>query len=470
MYTSEMTINGRIVPASRTFKVLNPATEEYFADAPDCTPSELEEAMRGAKHAFGSWAATTEQVRRQALAAAADALESSLDELAEVLTREQGKPLSEARMEVSMTALTLRAFAGLEMEPEVVFRDDESAYVRLTRRPSGVVVAITAWNFPLALAARKVGPAILAGNTVVLKPSPFTPLSTLLMGKVLREVFPPGVLNVVTGGDALGASMTSHPLPRRISFTGSTATGKQIAQSAGSDLKRLVLELGGNDPAIVIEDVDVATVAQKIFASAFVNCGQVCSAIKRVYVPHSLRDEMTDALVGFARSKRVGNGLDDGVDLGPLSNKPQLERVMGLVGDATSHGATVAAGGRRLGEVGYFFEPTVITDVCDGVRLVDEEQFGPVLPIITYDSLEDVIGRVNAGHFGLDASIWGVDGDRVLAVARQIEAGTVWMNTHGARTVDQPTGGLKWSGLGVENGRWGYEELTDLQVLYLARS
>lgn len=463
----EMTIGGQVAPAESTFDVVNPATEAVFAEAPICSPAQLDEAMSAAAGAFSSWAADAD-LRRDSLRRAADAIEANASALAELLTLEQGKPLGDAQWEVVATAQTFRYYADFELSTSVL-RDDDSALVELIRRPFGVVAVITPWNFPLALFAKKVAPTLAAGNSAVVKPSPFTPLATLAVGAILREVVPAGVLNVVTGDDDLGARITTHPVPGKITFTGSTATGKKIAAASAADLKRLTLELGGNDPAIVLDDADVSAIAEPIFRASFANNGQVCSAIKRVYVPRSQRNDLVEALAELAKAKKVGNGLDEGVDLGPLNNAPQLQRIIGLVDEARSAGARFATGGTRLAQAGYFFEPTIVTDCADGIALVDEEQFGPVLPVVAYDSLDEAVARANATKYGLDASVWGSDLDAVRAVAPRVESGTVWMNTHGQRGMDQPFGGMKWSGIGVENGQLGLEELTQLHVLFQAR-
>ena len=303
-------------------------------------------------------------------------------ELAPVLTAEQGKPLSDAGVEVFASAIWTQYFANLEMAPQII-QDDDEAYVELARRPLGVVAAITPWNYPLLLGFWKIAPALLAGNTLVLKPSPYTPLTTLKIGELLRDVFPPGVVNIVSGGDELGAWMTSHPVPRKVSFTGSVETGKKVAMSAAPDLKRVTLELGGNDPAIVLDDADPAVVASAIFAGAFMNNGQVCSAVKRVYVPEALYDDVVEGLAAHARSIKVGEGTEEGVKLGPINNEPQYERVKELVADALSHGATAVTGGKAMDGAGYFFEPTILAGLSDGTRIVDEEQFGPALPVVS---------------------------------------------------------------------------------------
>ncbi|MEO5874044.1 MAG: aldehyde dehydrogenase family protein, partial [Streptosporangiaceae bacterium] len=332
-----MTIGGVQVEAPRTFGVVNPATGEVHAQAPDCSPEQLDAAFASAAAAYGDWR-REEAGRRKALHAAADLLLSIPEGLAPTLTGEQGKPLKEATGEIFTAGLWLKYYADLEL-PRQVIQDDEKALIEVVRRPIGVVAAITPWNFPLALAAWKIAPALLAGNTMVLKPSPYTPLATLRMGELLASVLPPGVLNVISGADPLGAAMTAHPVPRKISFTGSVATGKRVAAAAAPDLKRVTLELGGNDPAIILDDADVEKVAGKVFNSAFSNNGQICSAIKRVYVPEQLHEAFVEVLAAKASAVRVGDGMQDGVRCGPVNNKPQFDRVAELVGDALGHGA-----------------------------------------------------------------------------------------------------------------------------------
>ena len=463
-----MTIAGEAAPTEATFGVVNPASGEVFAQAPECTAEQLDAAYDAAAKAARDWKAD-EAARRACLLRAADVLTASAGDLAPVLTAEQGKPLRDANVEVFAASIWTQYFANLET-PAQVIQDDDKAHVELARRPLGVVAAITPWNFPLTLAFWKIGPALLAGNTLVLKPSPFTPLATLKVGELLRDVFPPGVVNVISGGDELGAKMTSHPVPRKISFTGSVETGKKVAQSAAPDLKRVTLELGGNDPAIVLDDADPAAVASAIFAGAFANNGQVCSAIKRVYVPEALYDDVVEDLAAQARTIKVGDGTQEGVKLGPINNRPQYERVKELVGDALSRGATAVAGGKAMDRPGYFFEPTVLAGVSDGTRIVDEEQFGPALPVVPYRNLADAIDRANATHFGLSGSVWGADTNRAADVAAQLECGTAWVNTHLALAPQQPFGGFKWSGIGVENGPWGLAEFCELQVVYRSKT
>jgi acyl-CoA reductase-like NAD-dependent aldehyde dehydrogenase len=456
-----MTIAGDSVPTGETFGVRNPATGEVFAQAPECSREQLDAAFDAAHKAGRDWK-SDEAARRAALLKVADVLLASTAELAPVLTAEQGKPLGDAGIEVFAAAIWCQYFANLETPPQII--------QEVVRRPLGVVAAITPWNFPLTLAFWKIAPALLAGNTMVLKPSPYTPLSTLKVAELLRDALPPGVLNVVSGGDDLGAWMTSHPVPRKISFTGSIETGKKVAMSAAPDLKRVTLELGGNDPAIVLDDADPATVAKAIFAGAFNNNGQVCSAIKRVYVPEALYDDVVDALAVHAKAIKVGDGTDPESKLGPINNAPQFERVKELVADAVSQGARAVTGGHAMDRPGYFFEPTILAGLSDGTRIVDEEQFGPALPVISYRDLGDAVDRANATHFGLSGSVWSADPDRAAKVAAELECGTAWINTHLALSPQQPFGGFKWSGVGVENGPWGLAEFTEFQAVHRSKA
>lgn len=461
---SSATINGRLSPAASSFGVINPATEEVFAQAPACGSDHVHEAMTAAQAAYHSWQ-RDDDTRRAALREMANALDATVDELAPVLTAEQGKPLTDAREEVEIAAAWLRYYADLDLPREVV-QDDESAFIEVVRRPLGVVAAITPWNFPIALATWKIAPALRAGNTMVLKPSPFTPLSTLALGEIWRDILPPGVLNVIAGPDALGAQMTSHPVPRKISFTGSTATGKRVAAAAAGDLKRLTLELGGNDPAIVLPDADPGQIAETLFWGAFANNGQICLAVKRVYVPESMRDELVEALVCCAREVIVGDPTEPGTLLGPINNRPQFDRVSALVANALANGAVAAAGGAPLDRPGYFFAPTILTGAQDGTRIVDEEQFGPVLPVVGYQEVDDAVERANRGNYGLTASVWSADVERATEVAARLDCGQATVNAHGsAIRPDLPFGGHKWSGIGVENGPWGLYGFTELQVI-----
>ncbi len=463
-----MTIGGALAPTEQTFGVIDPATGAVFAEAPTCTPAQLDAAMDAAKGAFPAWS-RDEAARRAALEACADAIEANTEALARTLTMEQGKPLAKAEGEAKGAAHWFREVARMEI-PHDVLRDDESARVEVRRRPLGVVGSIVPWNFPVFLAGVKTAPALLMGNTVVLKPSPFTPLATLELGEMLQAVLPPGVFNVVSGGDDLGAAITHHPAVRMLCFTGSVATGKKVAAAAAPDLKRFVLELGGNDPAIVLEDADPEAIAEKLFWSAFGNTGQVCIAAKRVYAHESVYHPLVEAMAEVARRVRVGPGIEPETQLGPLNNAPQFQRVDELVEDAKRAGAKVVTGGEPLGRPGYFYPPTILTDVAEGVRLVDEEQFGPALPVMPFRDVDEALERANATHFGLMGSVWTQDLDRGAEVAARLEVGTARVNRHGGVDPRVPFGGAKWSGIGYQFGRWGLETYSELQVIELNRT
>jgi acyl-CoA reductase-like NAD-dependent aldehyde dehydrogenase len=463
-----MTIDGKAVKGSKTTGVINPATGKIFAEVPDCTRAELDSAMGAAQRAYPAWSRDL-AARRKVLGECAAALQQPPEGLARTLTQEQGKPLDKAAQEIFLTSMWCGYTASLDLPVETI-QDNAQSRIEIRRKPLGVVAAITPWNYPLMLAMWKIAPALLAGNTVVLKPSPFTPMTSLMLGEILRDIVPPGVLNVVSGGDELGAWMTSHPVPRKLSFTGSVETGKKVAAAAAPDLKRVTLELGGNDAAIVMSDVDLADVAPKIFWGAFENSGQICSAIKRVYVPQDMYAPMLEMLGELARGVKVGNGLDAGTELGPINNQPQFERVTELVEDAKKHGAKIVAGGARVGSEGYFFAPTIVGGISDGVRLVDEEQFGPALPIIPYKDVDDAIRRANSTNYGLSGSVWSKDADRGAEVASQLECGSAWVNQHLAIAPNLPFGGAKWSGIGVENGPWGLLGFTEIQVVNVLKN
>lgn len=463
-----MTIDGEAVSGDDVFEVFDPATSDVVASAPDCSRDQLHAAMRAARRAFGAWSRDL-PARREAMTACAEALLEAREEIAEVTTREQGMPLHASRMYVDRSAGVLRTYASLELPREIVGDDDE-AFVEVVRRPVGVVAAIKPWNAPVGMAAGTIAPAFRAGCTVVLKPSPFTPLGTLLLGEVLRPLLPPGVINVLSGQDPLGQWMVEHPIPRAVSFTGSVATGKKVNVTAAADLKRVQLELGGNDPAIVLDDVDPEAVADMLFWRAFSNAGQICTAVKRVYVPSSIHGAVVAALARKAESVVIGNGMDEASEMGPVTSSQQFTRVSELVAEAVTHGATAVTGGGARDGAGHFYPPTILTDVAEGSRIVDEEQFGPALPVMPYDDIEDVIRRANDTTYGLGGSVWSADPDRARALAERLECGVAWVNTHGVMGPQVPMGGRKWSGLGVKNGVFGVYAFMDVQTVYRAKA
>lgn len=459
-----MTIDGRAATSTKRFDVVNPATGIVVSQAPDCSDDQLDGAVRAADRAFPDWRAD-ESRRRDLMRVLADRLEAEAPALGALLTEEQGKPVGEATGEVLSAVEWLRFYADIESPAEVLL-DNEFAKVELHREAIGPVAAITPWNAPVGLAFWKIAPALRAGNTLVVKPSPYTPLSTLRIGSLFADVLPPGVLNVISGLDPLGAKLSRHPAIRKISFTGSTTAGKSVAIAAAEDLKRVTLELGGNDPAIVLPDADVEATAAAVFGSSMVNVGQICVAVKRAYVHSSIYDDFVSAVVERAKAVNLGNGLEEGVTHGPLANQAQLDRVVGLVEHAVSAGAHIAAGGHRIEGAGYFHAPTILTDVTDEMPIVAEEQFGPALPVLAFDDLDEVVQRANASHFGLGSSVWTSDVQRGAEVARKIAAGTTWVNAHLYLLPNLPFGGVKWSGIGSENGIWGLHEFTDKHVVY----
>lgn len=420
---------------------------------PDHDPDTLDAVVDAAHVAWREWRSDS-ATRTGALLAAADDVEAAGADLAPLLTREQGKPLSESYAEVARTAARLRYFAELDPGSQPI-TDGRPVRSEIRWRPLGPVAAIVPWNFPLQLASAKFAPALAAGNTVVLKPSPCTPLATRLLGSVLSSALPEDVLTIVTGGEPLGARLASHPGIRHVTFTGSIPTGRAVAKSAAASLTRATLELGGNDAAVLLEDVDVERVADRLFWAAFRNCGQVCMAVKRVYAPARIYSRVVEALAHRARTVVVGSGLDPVSELGPVNNADQLARVERYTAQALSDGARAAAGGHRLDRPGYFFAPTILADVPSTSRVVTEEQFGPVLPVLPYTSVDEAVEAANGTGFGLGGSVWGTDLDRAEAIADRLECGTAWINHHAELSLAQPFAGVKESGVGVAGGPWG---------------
>jgi acyl-CoA reductase-like NAD-dependent aldehyde dehydrogenase len=460
-------IGGQLVPGAATIPVINPATEDVLADAPRASLAQLNDAVAAAKASFAGWSARPLRERGKLLVALADALAACQDDFARLLTEEQGKPLAHAAGEVSHSIDVIRYFSSLDL-PLQVIKEDEGQKIVRQHTPLGVVAAITPWNFPVILLMMKVAPALLAGNTVVIKPAPTTPLTTLRFGELCAEVLPPGVVNVIVDQNDLGGALTSHPDVAKVAFTGSTATGKKVMASAAQTLKRLTLELGGNDAAIVLDDVDPKDVAPKLFAGATMNSGQVCLAIKRLYVHDSIYDEMCGELGKLAKATIVDDGIKQGTQMGPLQNKAQFEKVKGFLDEARRHGSIVA-GGDVLQRKGYFISPTIVRDISDDSRLVSEEQFGPVLPVLRYYDLDDAIARANDTDYGLGCTVWSSDTERALDVAQRVDAGVIWINKHLDLPPDVPMGGAKQSGIGVELGQEGLEEFTQAKIINMAK-
>ncbi|MDX6740621.1 aldehyde dehydrogenase family protein [Actinocorallia sp. A-T 12471] len=463
MNEPRMLINGELVAGSRALPVVNPATEEVFLHVAGADAAQVGAAVDAAADAFPAWAALPVHERRKALAAISERAMRHAEELAELLVKEQGKPLAIARIEVAMLAGFFRFYAEMEI-PERVVAEADGQRVVTRRRPLGVVAAIVPWNMPVAMLGGKLPAALLVGNTVVVKPAGTTPAATLRFGELVRDLLPPGVLNIVADANDLGDVLTTHPRVRKVSFTGSTATGRRVMAAVADDLKRLTLELGGNDAGIVLDDVDVAAAAPGIFGGAFFNSGQICVALKRLYVHESVYEPMVEALAAIAREAVVGDGFADGVTVGPIQNRAQYERVLDYLAVARADGRVVAGGEPEPGP-GWFVRPTVVADVTDGSRLVDEEQFGPILPVVKYRDLDEVIPRINRSDFGLGGSVWSADPRRAADVAARLECGTVWINQHGMLAPHVPFGGAKHSGVGTEFAAEGLEEMSQLQVI-----
>ncbi len=469
-----MIIGGQKIMTQATVGVINPAIEEAFAQIPVGTPAHVDQAVAAARAAFPAWSALSHNDRKARLHQLADALEANMPELMQLVTQETGKPMNGfggigSGMEVGGAIAWLRVTAETELPVEVV-QDDDEVRVEVHRKPIGVVGSITPWNWPLMIAIWHYAPALLAGNTVVGKPSEFTPATTLRFAEIASEILSPGVLNVVVGAGDVGAAIASHPDINKIAFTGSSSTGRSVMQAASGNLKRLTLELGGNDAGIVLPDVDPKEVAQKLFTVCFHNNGQTCQALKRLYVHADIYDEVCNEMGAIANSVKVGNGLEEDTDLGPLQNKKQLDIVCELAADARSAGAQFLTGGKAAAGPGYFFPPTVVTNIIDGTRLVDEEQFGPIVPVIKYSDVDDAIARANNNPAGLGGSVWSRDVERATELAARLESGSVWVNAHADIQPNAPMGGMKQSGIGCEFGYWGLAENTDIQTVKIRKS
>jgi len=460
-------IDGRSAGSAGIFEVLDPATGALAGTVSAASEADALAAVAAAKAAFPAWAARPHADRAAALLRCADILERNSDELARLLTSEQGKPLGGmgSRFELGGAVAWTRYTTSLELPVELI-QDDAQAHVAVHRKPLGVVVSITPWNWPVMIAIWHIMPAMLAGNTVVIKPSPYTPLSTLRLVALLQEALPAGVLNVVAGPDALGPVLTAHPDVAKICFTGSTRTGSAVMKSAAPTIKRLTLELGGNDAGIVLPDCDPSAIAEGLFWGAFINNGQTCAALKRLYVHDSIYDGVCNALAGYAAGIKTGNGFEDDSLLGPIQNRMQFDKVARMVEEARAAGGRILCGGAPSANAGYFYPTTLVADAEKGMSLVDDEQFGPALPIIRYSSLDDALEQANSLDFGLGGSVWSSNVARARDIALQLECGTAWVNKHGALRPDTPFGGVKSSGFGVEFGHHGLDEFVSLHVIH----
>ncbi len=463
-----LTINGDAVHTAELVDVINPATGKPFAKAPKAGQAELDAAVDAAQSALQGWKALGWEGRREKLIAAARAIEPHSEEFARLFTMEQGRPYDMAKGEIDLGAYWIKAVARQDLADEVV-EDSDARKVIVRHEPLGVVAAIVPWNFPFLLAIWKIAPALIAGNTMVLKPSPFTPLCTLKLAELWRNILPPGVFNVISGDNELGPMMTAHPGFAKISFTGSTATGKRVMEAASRDLKRITLELGGNDAAIIMPDVDVKAVAQKLFFGAFYNSAQICIATKRMYIHEAIYDELREELFKLAQASVVGDGLEQGTMFGPIQNRPQFDRVAKLIDGARSQGLVLLEGSPVPDNGGYFIPITLVDNPPEDAPVVTEEAFGPVLPLLKFSDVDDVVSRANASDYGLAGAVWSADIDKAIDIANRLETGTVWINDNLQNGAHIPFAGAKQSGFGVENGKEGLREYTWPRTVFIPK-
>lgn len=462
-------IGGKASPTEATRHGINPANKKPLWDVPLCTKGDVDRAAEAGKEAFKTWSQVPYEERQKAVLAYADALEKHKTEFRDLLITEQGKPLPLATHETEGAIGWIRGLAHIPI-PEETIEDSEARTVITRYTPIGVVGALVPWNFPLLLATGKIAPALLTGNVIVVKPSPFTPYCALKLVELAQQFFPPGVIQSLSGGDDLGPWITEHPGFDKISFTGSTATGKAVMRSCSKTLKRVTLELGGNDPAIIFPDVNVDKVAEQIAMFAFANSGQICINLKRIYVHEKIFEDFKAAIVKHTSAYTLGDGSTEGVTHGPVQNQMQYERVKTFFDDIKTEGWKVAVGGEVKQEQGYFIQPTIIDRPPEKSRIVAEEPFGPIVPLLSWSDEKDVIARANDTTMGLGASVWTNDLTKAAEVARKIEAGSVWVNKHFDLSPFAPFGGHKESGIGTEWGAAGMKGFCNVQTLFLNKA
>jgi aldehyde dehydrogenase (NAD+) len=470
-------INNEWHDGTKHFDTVNPATGEVLTQIIEASADDVDRAVQSARRAFedrsGPWRKMSASERGRLIWKLADLVEKNIDELAELETLDNGKPIFESRyVDMPMVADVLRYYAGLatKIHGETV-NTNETAFTYTLREPIGVVGMIVPWNFPLQLASWKLGPALACGNTVVLKPAEQTPLSTLRFGELAIEAgLPAGVLNIVTGGAVAGEAIVQHPGIDKIAFTGSTAVGKEIMRSAAASMKRVTLELGGKSPNIVCADSDLDSAIKGAITGIFYGKGEVCNAGSRLFIESKVRDEFTEKLVGRAKKMQPADPLDPKTRMGAIVSQQQMQTVLGYIEAGKKEGARLVAGGNRVsvdGSKGFFIEPTIFGDVTNEMKIAQEEIFGPVLSMISFDDVEQAVDQANRNPYGLAAAVWTRDIKKAHHISRQLRAGTVWINTYGLMDAALPFGGYKQSGFGRELGAHAVEHYTELKSVWL---
>lgn len=460
-------INGQsVMGQASSFSVINPADESIIAEVSAASAAQVDEAVHAASAAFKTWKNVSDDTVKQIFAKIAADIRAEKNSIAQLITQEQGKTLSMAQFEVEAGASWIEYLSSLEIPIETL-QEPNGKIIKVYNRPLGVVASVTPWNWPFMIAVWHIFPALKTKNCVVNKPSEYTPLSTIKLAEIINRHIPAGVCSLVLGKGDVGQALTEHPEVAKVTFTGSTRTGQSILGHSVSSLKSVVLELGGNDAGIVLEDANLDTAAEGIFASAFLNAGQTCAALKRLYVHESICDALTEKLLRIAEAQIVGNGADAAVTFGPVQNKMQYDKVKALIADAVAQGGKILTASKALPEKGYFIAPTLIADVAEGIALVDDEQFGPVLPIVKFSAIDEVLERTNNTQFGLGGSVWSTDLEQAQQIAGQMEAGTVWINSHSDLSPAAPFGGWKLSGLGYSFGLDGLLLFTHKQAVHI---